>query len=63
MRLVGDELHACEERGVVERRRDLGDAAADRVLEAPIEDLRRGDEALLDGALAERPVQREGLAR
>jgi hypothetical protein len=61
MRLVRDELHAGEERGVVERRRDLRDAAAHGILETPVEDLRSRDESLLDGALAERLVQRKCL--
>jgi hypothetical protein len=59
VRLMGDELHAREERGVVERRGDLADASADGVLEPPVEDLRRGDEPALDGPLAERVVERE----
>ena len=63
VRLVSDELHAGEEGGVVQGRRDLADAPSDRVLQPSGEDLRRGDEAVLDRALAERLVQREGRAR
>ena len=62
VRLVGDELDPGEECGVEERRRDLADAAADGILEAAVEDLRGGDEALRLGALAERAVEREHLA-
>ena len=63
VRLVSDELHAGEEGGVVQGRRDLADAPSDRVLQPSGEDLRRGDEAVLDRALAERLVQRERRAR
>src|SRR4029079_13931601 len=55
--------HACEERGVVERRCNLADASADRLLEPTVEDLWRGDEPALGRPLAERLVERERLAR
>ncbi len=63
MRLVRDDLHPAEEGGVVHRRRDLADAAADRVLEPTVEDLRRGEEPAGLRPLSHHLVEVERLAR
>ena len=63
VRGVGHQLEAREERGVVDGGGDLGDPAADRVLEPAGRDLRRLDEPAVERARTQGVVEREGPAR